>query len=690
MIELRIRKTLLNKYLYIFIALVALLYVFVYSQAERKSVYDINDTSFVGTLKSYTIKGNKLTMFIDAKESLKTSYYISTEEELNDLRNTILLGSTVTFTGTLSEPLNNTVPNTFNYKEYLYNHEIYYTCLINKFELDDSNIGFLYKIKNTVIKRIISFEDISDYLLTFIIGDKSLIDDEVFNEYRENGVTHLFAISGMHIGLFSACLLFLFKKMGIKENKRYMLTVAFIWFYAFLTSFSPSVLRAGLLFSLLALNKIFYTEVKSLYVLILTGSILLLVKPLILFDIGFEYSFLTTFGLIYSSEYLKNSKLLGTSMCAMMFSLPLTINNYFKFNLLTIVFNVIFVPFVSSLVYPLCLITFFFSFLEPLTSIVLNIMEGLNKFCAGIDFLNVIVPKLNIILLIIYYIVLLSLINKKFKLCMIILYSIIFLNKFSPYLDSNYYVEFIDVGQGDSIVIRTPHNKEVILVDTGGTVSYDDEPWKKKKKFYVSDNTITYLNSLGISKINLMVLTHGDNDHLGDAIHIMENMKVKNVKLNIGEYNYAESQIIKSGVNIVKKYNSDLDLTFLYIKEEADENSNSQILLLKIYKSKILLMGDSPRVKELEVLEKYDLKNTDIIKLGHHGSRTSSDETFLNSINAGMAIISSGRNNKFGHPHGETIDTLYKLGIEYLNTQTSGTISYKLNKNEVTYTLCKP
>ena len=689
-VNLKLRKLLLNNKFYYVVLTISLIYCFINLNTVKTSTYDVNDEVFEGMLESYSIDGNKLTFTIKNEEKLKCNYYLESLEELEYLKNNLKLGSNLKIEGELSKPLNNTIPNNFNYKKYLYYHDIFYTCEASKIDIESDNTNLLYDIKNKVISRINSFEKVSNYLLTFIIGDKSYLSEEAMDAYRDNGITHLFAISGMHIGLFSALLLFLLKKVKLKENKRYIIVIIFIWFYVFLTGFAPSVLRAGLLFTLLTLNKVFYTEVKTLNVLLLTGSILLFVKPEIITDIGFQYSFLTTFGLMYSGSVLKKHKVLGTSVVAMLFSLPITINNFYTFNLLSILINVIFVPFVSVVVYPLCLLTFIFKFLEPITHLVLTIMEYLNNLCSSISVFKVVIPKLSIFVIIIYYLVLFIFINKKYKICVLLLFAIIFLNKIKPYIDSNYYIEFLDVGQGDSILIRSPHSEEVIMIDTGGKMKYEVEEWKETKGYNISDNTITYLYSLGITKIDFLILTHGDADHLGEAMNIIEKINVKNVKLNEGEYNFGELEILDSGINIVEDYNGKLNLKILKTDVENDENSNSIIIYLDILNTKILLMGDAPKDKELEILEKYDLKDIDIIKLGHHGSKTSSSETFLNVVNPSIAIISSGRNNKFNHPNKETIDTLEKLNIEYYNTQTSGTLSFKISDSGVTFKEQKP
>lgn len=443
-LNIRVRKLLLKNNFYVVLLIISLIYACLYLSVPKKSIYDGSETDFEGIITNYKIEGDKLSVTVNSNELLKCNYYYKSESEKNRVSSLIKIGSKINFNGELKVPNKNTISNTFNYRDYLYYHNIFYTCNIKSYKVDNSNINFLYKIKNYVIEKIMSYEKVSDYLLTFIIGDKTLLDEDVFNTYRENGVTHLFAISGMHIGLFSSILLFIFKKIKLGDNRSYIITVLFIWFYAFLTGFPSSVLRSGLLFTLLTLNKIYYAEIKTLNILILTGVILIIINPFIVMDIGFMYSYLTTFGLVYAGETIKKHKILGTSLIAFMISLPITINNFYSVNFLSIIFNIFFVPFVSIIVYPLCLLTFIFRFLEPILDIILSIMEYLSSILASISIFKVILPKMSIITIIVYYLVLLMLVNKRFKLCILILFLLLFLDSNKNIFDKCDYVEFLD------------------------------------------------------------------------------------------------------------------------------------------------------------------------------------------------------------------------------------------------------
>lgn len=661
-----------------------LIYVLLKISVERSPYYSLDDTEFEGVLTNLVISENKIAYTIEGKDKLICNYYLGENESADGVRENYRLGSKVKIEGTLGVPLNNTVPNTFNYKKYLNNHGIFYTCNASRIDVIDSQVNFLYSIKNFVVDRIMTFE-MKDYMYTLIVGDKSLLDDETFEKYRKNGVTHLFAISGMHIGLFSGVMLSLLKKMRLKKNKRYIITVTFIWFYAFLTGFSSSVLRACVLFSLLSLFKICNLEIETLKVLILTGCLLLFYDCFLIYDIGFIYSFTTTFGLLYSSKIISKHKILGTSLVATLYSLPITIQNFFKVNLLSTFFNIIFVPFVSVIIYPLCLLTFVFKFLSPLTRMSIFFLEMLNDLLAKIDFLYLVIPKMSIWFVVFYYIILMFSLKKKFYSTCVILIVCVLLNKIKPILDTNYYVEFLDVGQGDSAIIRMPRSREVILIDAGGKENFG----KKALNYHVSSNTITYLNSLGIDKIDYMILTHGDADHMGDAEYVVNNLKVKQVIFNCGPNNDLENELVelldKKNIehnSCIEKLNSSKNtLYFLNTKEYDNENDNSSVIYTEINNYKFLFMGDASSITEKEILNKYNLSNIDVLKVGHHGSKTSSSNEFINTVKPKFSIISVGKNNRYGHPNKEVIDNL-ENSIIY-RTDKHGSVMFKIIRDNL-------
>ncbi|MEG1149846.1 MAG: DNA internalization-related competence protein ComEC/Rec2 [Bacilli bacterium] len=673
--------------LFIFITFLLFIYVIFFTKIiQYKSVYNDSTNYIVGTIKTYSINGNKLSMELKAKEKIITSYYIKTEEEKNYLLNNICIGCTVKLDGETKELLNNTIPNTFNYKNYLYNKKIYKFFTISKYKIIKDNI-ILNKMKDYLYKKTINLK-CNDYLLLFVLGDKSLLDSSTYNEFQINGVSHLLAISGMHIGVLIKILDELLKKFN--EKKKLFIISFILIIFAFITNFAAAILRAILFYILLNIKKIFNLRINNFKLLLITAFILIIINPFIIYDVGFIYSFVITGGIILNSKYIKGNyvkRLLLLSVISFLYSLPITALLNYEINITSIIANLIFVPFVSVIVYPVSLITYIVPFVHPIFTFLISILEFLNHIFVKFSIL-INIPKMPIILIILYYILLLLLI--KYKKNVVGLIGIIVISKMLPKLDSNYYVYYLDVGQGDSSVIVSPYKKEIVMIDTGGKLEFSIKAWQKStKKFNISDNSIKFLKSIGITKLDYLILSHGDEDHAGEANNIKKHLKVKNIVLNKGEYNKLEKTIINK--NVTDEYNlKTMKIKSLSKKMYDNENDNSTVNLVSINKFNLLFLGDAPKMVEEDIFESIKNQNIDFIKLGHHGSKTSTSELLVSGIKSKLNIISSGRNNRYNHPSKETITLLNKYKRKYLNTQTSGTIILKIKNNKYSIKEIKP
>ena len=245
---------------------------------------------------------------------------------------------------------------------------------------------------------------------------------------------------------------------------------------------------------------------------------------------------------------------------------------------------------------------------------------------------------------------------------------------------------FLDVGQGDSSVIILPFGK-TILIDTGGLYL---------SRYNISKNkTVPYLNSLGISKIDLLILTHGDYDHIGDTINLLNEIKVDEVLFNNDSFNDTENKIIKvlDKKNIRYSKNSwDFrkikDLYFLNTKMYDNENDNSTIVYFTYENFSFLFTGDASKEREEDIMENYNIKDISFLKVGHHGSKTSTGSSFIKKINPKYSIISVGENNRYGHPNNEALKNLANSKI--YRTDLDGSIEIKLNKNGYKIRTCPP
>jgi len=683
-----------------FLSLIFLVFILTWYQVFFKNDNSkfSNEEEITGLIKSKKVTNNKITLELKSKENIILNYYVDTYDELNKLNDTLYEGIIITAHGTLNQPSNNTIPNTFNYKKYLKSKKIYYTFKADALEIVGDNSNFYYQFKHWLSKRIESIDD-TGYIKAFVLGSKSEIDEEVFKTYQNNGITHLFAISGMHISLFSSILLFLLKKIHLKDNQAYPIILLFLLGYTFLVSFTASVVRAFTLYLLLYLNKRLKLGIRTTRIFIYVIVLILLLNPFFILDIGFLYSSLTSFGLILFSDYLKTSNkvlaLLRVSLIALLFSLPITINNFYEYNFLSILANIVIVPLVSTIIYPLSLITLILPFFHPILKFFLTILETISTILSSITWFKIILPKMPWFLIISYYFIIYLIFKAKKKRCVIFLIILLLGYKLSFNFDNNFYVYYLDVGQGDSIVLISPQSRKATLIDTGGkkSVSYNEFP---PNEYHVSNNVITFLKSINISKINTLITTHGDYDHMGESINLVNNFKVGDVILNCGSLNELEQELItlldKKHIKYSKCINqldiSPIKLYFLNSGKYDNENDNSNVIYLKYNEIKFLFMGDASTVVEQDLLSKYNLKDIDFLKIGHHGSKTSSSKEFITKTNPKYSIISVGKNNRYGHPNKEVLENLKDSKI--YRTDQDGSIMFKIKNNKLKIKTCSP
>ena len=677
-------KTILNlKQKYTFILFITfIIYALIITSIPMKTTYKENDSTFEGNILSIKKYDTKTTFIIKEKnktEKILVNYY----EKIDKIN----LGDKVKIKGTLKLPSKNTVPNLFNYRKYLNNNNIYYILTASEITKIKNNTKILTHYKNK-LQKYINRKKAHTYLNIFILSNKNDLDKEVLNSYQVNGLSHLFSISGMHITLLLGTILKLLDKVSYNRYYKYIFLIIILIIYMYLTDFTPSILRSGIMFILLTLNKLFNFKIKTKNIIMLTFIIIVLINPYYIYNLGFQLSYLISFYLIIFAHIInkhKNyfKKLFITSLISFLVSFPIIISNYYQVNLLSILINLLFVPIISYIVLPLAFITLILP-TDSLLILTMDILEGISLSLTNINYLLLELAKPSIYLIIIYYaIITLLLINKK---CFISLLTTIFIHKISINFNPNMEILFLDVSQGDSILLHYPHNKYNILIDTGGNYNYE-----------ISKNIIIpYLKSKGINKIDYLILTHGDYDHMGESINLIENFKVEKVIFNCGEFNDLEKELIKDldkkkmpYYSCIKELNiDDNKLYFLQTKEYDNENDNSSVIYFNYYNYKSLFMGDASTEREKDILEKYNLKDVDFLKVGHHGSNTSSSEEFINSINPKYSLISVGKNNRYGHPNKEVLDTLNDSKI--YRTDQDGSIMFKIKKDKLQIETCSP
>ena len=683
----RLKVILQCKFIYFFLLFIALILYFISSSLNYVSVYDsFNNEEFVITnitFKDYGVR-------FDLKGKEKAIGYVYCKDDEFSLYDDFVLGDRVLITGNLASITNNTVPNTFNYKKYLISNEIYNVIEITDIKKVNANISLFYKIKNKLYERGKMLDKSYPYINSLIFGNNSYLDEDVLASYRENGISHLFAISGLHISIFIMIISYVLDRMKIPLFFKSLILILFLLFYMFLTNFSMSVLRGAIFTILILINKLLKLDIPIFNLLLLTLCIILFMNPLNINNVGLLYSFLVTLFLVVFSHIINGKSkvysLFMISFIAFLVSYPITINNFNQVNFLSVIYNVFFVPYVSSILLPFTLVSFVFPFLDDVLFFFVKIIEISSQFLNSISIFKVSMCKMNVLMICVYFVIICKLFlswnGKKcrYLICLFIFFVIHF---FFPFL-KNDYVMYFDVGQGDSSIVRV--DGVVSLIDTGGILSYGEGEYNYK----ISKNKlIPYLKSNGIRKIDNLILTRGDADHMGESINLVENFKVEKVIFNCGEFNDLEKELIKvldkkkiKYYSCIKELNIDKNkLHFLQTGVYDNENDNSNVIYTELNGYKFMFMGDAGVEKEKDILNKYKISNVDVLKVGHHGSKTSSSKTFINEINPKYSVISVGKNNRYGHPNKEVLNNLEQSKI--YRTDQDGSIMFKIKNNKL-------
>lgn len=655
-----------SRYIFKILTILILIITIIYTKYYPfKSVFNTNDTEFIGIVEDYIIKDNQIKISLKSKERIIVTYKYTSK-----VFNNLSYGDKIKVTGVLKEPSTNNIFNNFNYKKYLYNKKIYYIIEASKIDKIQNNNNHIYTIKNLLYTRINSLKS-SNYIKALLFGDNKL-DKEIKTSYQINGISHLFSVSGFHINFITSIIYFYLDRVTYNKKIKYITVDIFLVLYLLLCN-TTSLLRCTVMNILLSINHLLKLNIKKIDIVLLTLILCIIINPFIIYDIGFIYSYTISFFLIlYKNKYKTNNKLLKIiyiSLISFLVSLPINIYTSYEINFLSIILNIIIVPIVSLILLPLSLLTLIFPILDNILYLITSILEKISLYTSNINIFKQVLSKPSIILIIIYYLVIILILSKN-KHYYLILILLIF-HKTIPLYNSNLEVVMFDVGEADSMLISTPSKKVNILIDTGRGIDIN--------------NIIIYLKSIGISKLNYLIITHGDEDHIGGALYLIDNFKVDNVILNKGDYTELEVELITHLKNKNIKYTNNINKipllgSYMYLlntKKFSNENDNSIVTYFEYQKYKFLFMGDSSSKTEEYLINNYNLTNISFLKVGHHGSNTSSSPLFINKITPKVSLISVGRNNFYHHPNKEVLTNLSNSVI--YRTDINKSIKIKIN-----------
>ena len=623
----------------------------------------------------------------------------------------------------LQEPA---LPNNFgefNYREYLARQKIFVTGSVNIDQIDlisrNKQLGlayFLNYLRNRVENSIDSLFNYpcNTLIKAIITGNRKEIPSQWELIFQDAGVMHILAISGLHVGIIAAALFFVSKFIpffGSRKNWSYIIIIVFLLGYAAIAGFRPSVSRATIMFSTMLIagyvNRPYHLS-NSLY---LAALILLFYQPLLLFDAGFLLSFTVTFFIIFLKPIIEErisflpsfiSQPLAISAAAWLGVAPLSAYFFYKISNIALLSNLIVVPLIS-IILVLGIISVLFSFIfipcAGVFAIINRVFIRLLIFITGLStslpfaFQYIAQPKMFQILFYYFFLILLSLtiaywselnMIKKKILFWTILTSLVLFLIIPPIFSANTLsVHFINVGQGDSILIQTPEKKN-ILIDGGG-MPYNDFDIGKKV-------VLPYLRRLGIGSIDMMVLSHPDLDHLKGLVSVLKEMKVdmvidSGINTQCAIYNEFLSLIrgddsiyyYKPGTGDTIRLTPDLEIIVLnslnlpVYGNESNFNNHSIVLKLLYKNTSFLFTGDIEEKAEINLLNWDNLLKSDILKVAHHGSITSSTECFMEKVHPEVAVISVGLNN-FNHPHQDILERLDCCCRRVFRTDCNGTV----------------
>jgi len=570
---------------------------------------------------------------------------------------TIKPGDKLICSGEIKEPINNTTPHLFNYKNYLKSQNIKTLLYLTDCKTIGGswNINIIsYKINNYIDNH---FKYSNNYIKTFILADKSGFDDNLINRINTIGISHLFAVSGLHISLIVLSIMIVLKNMKIKDSNIEYIITFFLVIYMIITSFTPSVVRASLMFIFLIVNKRLKFGLSSIDVLSFIFIILVIINPYYYYDAGFLLSFLVTFVILLSSNILNtNSKLKQLfllSTISFFITIPIILNLNYQINFLSLFFNIFFLFYVTYIILPLGYITFLIPILDKFYYFFISIFEMFLKITSSIDFFIIHMYFSNVLSIIIYYIIIFYGLysyeyNKSFKKTFLFIALLLILVWGAPYYNMVQKVTFLDV-YGDSTIIIDRADKCNIIIDTGEVDDYD--------------TLVNYLKTNNIKRIDYLIITHYHSDHYGEANDVIKNFNVKELvnRQNIDKYN----GMIKCG-NIS---------FYIYPNKTSYSNENNRSIILSLFISDkhYLFTGDIESPRETAFIHNYAI-DVDYLKVPHHGSITSSSIPFIEDISPKEVFIIVSRRNRNNHPSSIVVSRYEKMGIKIYRTDLDGTI----------------
>ncbi|TDM15588.1 DNA internalization-related competence protein ComEC/Rec2 [Macrococcus bovicus] len=691
------------------------LFFYFYTSAEAAPDFDWTDTErgTMTSLLSFTddqnVDGDYFSgVALIEDQPVRFSYHIKSESEHKQLLSRMPYFRACSASVELRQPLPNTNGLKFDYAAFLKRQGIRYQATVKQIDwlsCRERTLGIVDKLKLYRVQLADHMMQSGRYNMRYVValtlGDTRYLAADELAQLKVLGIYHLYAISGSHVALISVQLFFLLKRFYLPLHWCTAAMFIIIPMYTVLTGLSPSVIRSSLFILIyMALKRYGLTLLDALS---LSFLLFLLFEPTAIFDIGFQLSYFISFTLIFTSNLYQDrrpiSLLVLTCLISQLASIPILLLNFNSFQIIGLVTNLLFIPFFTAVMFPLCTSILLWMMLmhslpdwfDSLLAFAFFINDALIDVFSLIHLPDIILAnqraEVYVILTLIIFFVLSRLEFTVIRflggaaMLLLLLYGI---SALQPHAEG---VTFIDVGQGDSSIVES--GGQLLVTDTGGRMEMMREKWQKRRK--ESDAVAFHLHGVlkekGYPKIDYLLLTHPDADHFGEAVNLLRLIHVDYLILNTeapGHDKYAEllalakesgTQIIHAG-QLDKLQVGQAVVELLNTEGPFSDENDSSIITRVTLGRRYLLMGDAPAEKERSLMGQLCSEQIDVLKVGHHGSKTSTSDELLECLKPEYAVISAGRNNRFGHPHEEVMARLNKSRVHILNTQTDGKIEF--------------
>lgn len=658
---------------------------------DKQAPAEINQVTLVADTLS--VNGEQLSAIGKAKgQTYQVFYRLKSEKEQHFFKTT---SQTLVLKGKikLSPATGQRNFQGFNYQSYLASQGIYRMAQIERLDhvvtqKNTSPLAFFHQLRRRALVHIQTHfpNPMRHYMTGLLFGYLDKEFDEQSQLYTSLGIIHLFALSGMQVGFFLGWFRYGLLRLGLPKDYLFIILLPFSVCYGLMTGWTASVLRS-LIQSLLA-----EFGIKKLDNMGITLLLMFLFLPHFLLTVGgvlsCSYAFLLCLFDFEEMSSLKKS--ICTSLVLSLGILPFLTYYYGTFQPVSLILTAMFSIVFDSFLLPV--LTVFFALSGLLVFSQINpLFEWMEPFLTWIQSwigqpLILGKPSLFQFGLMIAVLVMLFDFWKKpqFRICLLMIFGLLMVWVKHPLTNE---VTMVDVGQGDSIFLRSMKG-DTILIDVGGKVTFGSkEKWQEASQTSNAEKTlIPYLQARGVSQIDHMVLTHTDTDHIGDLEEVAKRFKIKEICVSQGALTKPSFvkrlrtlkrpvRTLKAGDNLPMMGSK---LQVLYPNKVGDGGNNDSIVLYgKLLGSSFLFTGDLEKEGEEELMASYPNLKAGILKAGHHGSKGSSSEAFLDQLQPSLALVSAGENNRYKHPNDETLKRFKERHIKVLRTDQNGAIRFK-------------